>query len=116
MLGVMRSGALCAGFSVVYPQNHQVPWLLHKVELDDLLVYPQNQHDREGQVKEKASSSRLSQRQDPEVKDLRLEAWRGNRVTYAGFFQWFIHKSARVPWLRLKAKSGGSALRKRSAM
>jgi hypothetical protein len=29
---------------IVLPQNHQVPRLLHKAELDSLLVWPQNQH------------------------------------------------------------------------
>ena len=54
-----------------------------------LLVWPQNQHEARAIVvaksMNKASSSRLSRRWDPEAKDLWLEAWRGGHASSAGF-------------------------------
>ena len=52
-------------------------------------VWPQNQHGAGAIVatksRNKASSSRLSRRWDPEAKDLWLEAWRGGHALSAGF-------------------------------
>ena len=75
---------------------------------------PQN-HQRAGMIavtksRNKASSSRRSVRRKRKTCGLKL----GVEVepSSAGFHQWFTTKPLEVSWLRLKAKSGGSARRR----
>ena len=57
----------------------------------------------------KARSSRLSIRRKRKTCGLKLGV--EVELSSAGFHQWFTTKLLEVPWLRLKAKSGGSMWR-----
>jgi hypothetical protein len=89
MLGVVRPKLACGVFGSS-PENCRVPRLLHKVEHDDLLVWPQNQH-----------RARTTWRPSHEWD------WCGGCTEYAGFAP-VHHKTVGVTWFTHKTKTGGS--------